>query len=491
MNGKGAVWAGYGRVSRVGDRTDTLISDKQQVERNAEFAARRGLQLEQFPIELDVSGAKASRPILNEILTGIEEGRFAGVVVPVLDRLSRMDMLDALVTIRRIEESGGQVLSAGEDWDTTTPEGEMARNMMLSMANMMWRRYSNQLAGAKAQAVHRGIWPMPVIPLGYRLGPDRVLLPDPQTAPLVRRGFEARAAGASMSEVGQIIGRAPSGARRVISNRVYLGEINLRGIAANPQAHEPLVDRALWEACQLQIPRPGRKKDRQPSLLSGIVRCAGCSRTMSPDTHSRSGLLYRCTRSAAAGRCPESAVIVAHVVEPYVEAAALQCLALLTATARESVDLSALERALSDAEAELAAFVEHTRVSEVGDALYRRGMDARLGAAEAARQRLGQGRLAIPPEDELRLVDLWPDLDTRQRNHALRGLLGVVWVRRGRRPVRDRVKVVLAGHEPGDLPRSGPRRYPVVTLSWSDGDLPGEIRPDLPQDVSERAGGTS
>lgn len=481
------IWAGYGRVSRVGDRTDTLISDKQQVERNTEFAARRGLELEQFPIELDVSGAKSSRPILDEIMNGIEDGRYAGVVVPVLDRLSRMDMLDALVTIRRIEEAGGQVLSAGEDWDTTTPEGEMARNMMLSMANMMWRRYSNQLAGAKEQAVVRGIWPMPVVPIGYRLDADRHLERDPATAPIVRRAFEARAANLSMRDVGQILNRSPSGARAVIKNRVYLGEITLKGIATNPAAHEPLVDRALWDDCQRQMPRPGRKRGGEPSLLSGIVRCAGCSRTMSPDVHPVSGLLYRCTRSAAAGRCEASAVIVASVIEPYVEQAALERIAGLGAEARENVDLAAIEREVSDAEVELGAFVEHTKISDVGELVYRRGMEARTNALQDARQRLARARGLVAPQEMVMLGDLWPELTVRQRNHALRGLLGVVWVRRGRLPVTDRVRIVLAGHEPSDLPQSGSRRYPITAVDWPEGDLPGEIRPELTQDVAERA----
>lgn len=77
---------------------------------------------------------------------------------------------------------------------------------------------------------------------------------------MVRRAFDARAAGASWAEVGRIVGRSPSGAARLIEQRAYLGEIHYDAgnggeVWINHKAHDPLIPRDLWEAAQLELPR--------------------------------------------------------------------------------------------------------------------------------------------------------------------------------------------------------------------------------------------
>jgi hypothetical protein len=99
------LWAGYTRVSRVGDRGDRLISPELQAARIRAFAVIRDLEVKILEPELDVSGGSKAleRPILSQALEGIEEGRYAGIIVAQLDRLSRMDITEALHTIRKIE----------------------------------------------------------------------------------------------------------------------------------------------------------------------------------------------------------------------------------------------------------------------------------------------------------------------------------------------------------------------------------------------------
>jgi DNA invertase Pin-like site-specific DNA recombinase len=470
-----ALFAGYARVSRVGDREDTLISPELQAERIAAYARTRGIEIDQHPPELDVSGSKRSRPILDGIIEAIERKEYAGIVVADIDRLSRMTLVDALHTIERIEQAGGEVVAIAQNFDVSTPEGRWARNLWLSTTRMQWERHQMQFRAAKRSAVERGIWPLPAPPTGYevqarRHGGDGKLRPG-KRAKDVRRIFELRAAGRSNSHIARRFDISPSTVHKIVTNRVYLGEINYAGFH-HPAAHEPLVDRVLWEAAQLGHPRPSRK-DNPPALLAGLVRCAGCQRKMTPNSTSGSPN-YRCTPTNAAGRCPAPAMIARALIEPHVERTVLGHLAGIryeTTSAGGKLDQAAVE--LARAEAELTAYQQATSALEPEH--FMAGMRSRIDAVTDARRALAEARLAAGPAPETgELLDRWPDLDMEQRRHVLRGALSVVWVRRGR-GLDGRVRIIEAGHPVPAM--TGTEAVPIVPVDWPDGDMPGEIRP--------------
>lgn len=448
-------WLGYTRVSRVGDRAERLISPELQAERIEAYAAGRGITVRMLEPELDVSGGKVERPILGAAIEAVERGEAAGIIVAQLDRLSRMDIADALATIRRIEGAGGQVIAVAENFDAGTPEGRLARNMMLALGEMQLDRYRAQFRSAKERAVRQGIWPMPIIPLGYVKGPDRRLVPGPE-APRVRRAFELRAGGASWRIICDHLTKGISGAAKTIRNRVYLGEIRL-GEWVNTDAHPPIVERDLWEAAQVRGARPPRRKDGRPALLGGLIRCTGCGFLMSPQDNS-----YRCCSRKARGRCPNRANITRAGVDAVVERTVLAHLEGITLSGTPSTDaLDAARERLSVTEAELAAYQQVTSALEGG---FEAGLRARAEAVKEARAELAQARLLEPARSSVDAVALWPTLSIEQRRHVLRGALSVVWVTRGKG--LGRVQVVEAG-------------FPV---EWSEGRLPGEIGLLLPED---------
>lgn len=488
-------WAGYTRVSRVGDRAERLVSPELQADRIKAYAQARGLDVHLLEPELDVSGGKIDRPILGQVIDGIRDGTYAGIIVAQLDRLSRMDITDALSTIRQIEQAGGRVIAVAENLDESTPEGRMARNMFLAVGDMQLGRYSAQIAAAKRRAVDAGIWPTPRPPTGYTVtarkrGGDGKLKVDREVAPRVRRAFELRAAGRPWSVIADTLNVGTSGAARIIRNRAYLGEINL-GELRNPTAHEPIVTRDLWEAAQSQQPRPTRNPATRPMLLAGLVRCAGCRRLMSPDRR-ESEIMYRCYRRSAAGVCEAPAIVGHRRLEALVERTVLAHLEGIEATGqtRGSDRLASIERELQAAEAELAAYQEVTSVSEHGADVFMAGMRSRIGRVEELRADLANARALHGGRGELRvLLEQWPGLSVEQRRHVLGGAIDVVWVRKGRHDLASRVRVIAAGYGPGDLPRPGFRRLAVEPAEWPDGDLPGEIGLVGAEDLAEGAGG--
>jgi site-specific DNA recombinase len=462
------VWLGYSRVSRVGGRSETLISPDVQRKRIAGFCEMRGFEVEMLPPELDVSGGKVSRPILDQAIARIESGEAEGVIVAQLDRLSRMALTDALETIHRIEGAGGQVIAVAENIDATTPEGRMARNMFLSMAEMQRERYAEHIATSKRQAVERGIWAMSVVPRGYAKGRDRRLVPDSRVAPLVRRAFEKRAGGAPWTEVADVLGCGHSGAGKVIRNRVYLGEIRLTidgEEVVNPRAHEPLVSRDLWEAAQIAHPAPSRGEN-EPALLAGLIRCAACYRQMSPGDG-----VYRCFPRKVAGNCTSPTQITRRIVEEHVEELVLAELRRAEGVrGRSLVSADAEREALEDAERELEAWREVVKIADVGPEFVAAELKRHVEAVEQARRALGRAQAVTGVVAEARSVaEVFESLSVVAKRHVLRRAIGVVWVRKAR---QDRIKVVRTGFEPDNL--SGPgRSAPPVRVEWAE--LPGEV----------------
>ncbi len=455
-------WLGYVRVSRVGDRADTLISPEQQQGKIEAYARTNKLTVEMLAPELDVSGGRVSRPILDSALAQIQSGEAAGIVVAQLDRLSRMDIVEALKTIRAVEAAGGEVRAVAEDFDVDTPEGEAGRNLFLVMGEMQLARYKQQFRNAKEQAVKRGIWPIPVVPRGYVKGEDRKLHPG-EEPDVPRRGMEMRANDASWGQIAAEFGIGLTSAMKMIRNRVYLGEIHY-GEWVNLEAHEPLVTRDLFEAAQIYHPPPPRSRRPKPALLAGLVFCAGCGYRMSVDSHAG---IFKCRPHKASGRCEAPAIvsqaklerIVSEAVRAHMEQVDLRYEAV------ERGDLIAeTERELGEAEAELAAYQTLVKISEVGAEHFGEGMRQRVEAVEGARRKLAKARLAAPALPSGGLEDLTED----QWRQGLRGAIGGVWVwKAGGRGASARFRIIAAGFEPtGANP-----------LPWTDADLPGEIRP--------------
>lgn len=454
--------AGYLRVSRVGDRAERLISPEEQEGIIREYCRAHGREVHIFAPELDVSGAKRERPILGEILAGCHSGRFEGVIVAWLDRLSRLGLADALGLIEEIEGAGAEVIAVRDNYDASTPEGELGRNVTLSIGRMQRRRSAERFAAAKVRAVEHGIWPLPIVPIGYRKGPERRLVPSAD-APRVRRAYERRLAGDPWRVIGEILGRGASGARRAIGNRVYLGEINYAG-ARNPNAHRPLIDAATFEACQVSSPR--KPRGQHNPLLAGILRCARCRGLLSYTVQTGRWRGYRCHGHRADGVCPERAMIAASVIEPYLQALVIEGLRSYVFTERDRHgEIDRARVALAGAEAELDAYSQAVDASRLGVELVAEGLRSRAARIEEARQMLGEARRLRPLESGF-AAETFPSLSVEARRHLL-GRLGVVWVRKGRGPAPGRVRI--SGAVPDDLPRPGlGGRRPILPIVWED-----------------------
>ena len=127
--------------------------------------------------ELDQSGGRPDRPLLQEAIARVERGDSGGIVVAYLSRFGR-SVLDGLKAIERITNAGGTFVSVQDGMDFSTNTGRLLLRFMFSVAEWELDRTRAGFREASERAIERGVSPAPT-PFGYRRRADRRLEPHP------------------------------------------------------------------------------------------------------------------------------------------------------------------------------------------------------------------------------------------------------------------------------------------------------------------------
>jgi len=303
---------GYWRVST--DRQGREgVSLENQAAAGERWCAERGCELVETFVEDESAWTKrgARRPALGRALAFIraQGGRVRYLLVYDLSRFARSigdqvrltDELRALgvelqtVTLELRDDAHGRAV-AGYLGVTNQLQSDLA---------------SEKISATMLDVVRRGRSPH-LAPFGYRNGRDaaggKIIEPDPERAPLVRRAFELAAAGVGPEAIARELaalgarGRRgarlrPQDVRTMLGRRVYYGAVESKrhGLVV-AGAHEALVDRELWERAQPRRASPATCAISQTERtclttaphqrvhadfpLRGFVRCGACGRPL-------------------------------------------------------------------------------------------------------------------------------------------------------------------------------------------------------------------
>jgi len=461
-----ATWAGVIRVSDMNGRDEE--SDRFRSARDQEEAMRGALppkdRLDVLPAELDVSGGLPveRRPSLRAAVEGVETGKYVGIIVAYQSRLGRDTEVEESVW-RRVEAGGGRIILALDGIDTTTVDGRMVRRIRSAINHAERERHIDQFDRLRRALTIEGVWQTRMIPFGYKKDArTRKLVPADTTR--LRWAFEQRAAGVSYARIGEALGMSYSGVAHMLANRVYLGELRV-GEHFNPRAHPALLTEDEWLRAQHARTTRAPRVRSGPPLLGGLVICAGCGHVMTPAGKPRS---YACRRLHSGGKCPAPAAMSERKLDALVEEVARAEVADLRARANAATtDLADLRHAVQGAEVERDAFLVGVRAADLPPGVYAQGLRTRQETVESTQQALAEALSAHHGAAwDGDPFDLWEEMNGEQRNHALRGLLDGVVVRRaggpggGRGPAAsttDRVRILARGSA---LRRDGVALFP-------------------------------
>jgi DNA invertase Pin-like site-specific DNA recombinase len=455
------VLDGYIRVSQVAGREgESFISPSVQREQiEAWVGGRANAYLGEVFEELDESGGRSDRPLLTQALERIEHGESEGMVVAKLDRFGRL-VVEGLGAIKRIQQAGGTFVSVQEGIDLSTATGKFVMQVLFSIGEWELERVRANWDIARERAIGRGAY-VGNHPLGYRRGEGGRLVIVLAEAALVCEIFERRVDDQSCREIAEALNATGArtrlgypfnagGIHKIISNPAYHGEAR-HGVHRNPNAHEPIVDRALWQRCQ-HVPRPRGKK--VPALLNGLVRCGSCGHMLTscrPEGRDSRFHVYRCDNRAIS--CPRPAFARGDELDPLLEEFVFcHYRDAPSVSVRERIE--ACESAVATAKEALASYRDEPSIQESlstwsfaeGLSVRQLQFDKRL--VDLARARREQGR---SPLDIGKLENEWPELGWEERRRQIGRLIDCVIVERGRSPVLERAWLFRSGKGPVGL----------------------------------------
>jgi DNA invertase Pin-like site-specific DNA recombinase len=463
-----------------------FISETDQFARCRAYAEAYGHAIIGQGSDLDVSGGVMSRPTFDRFLEQVNSRQADGIIVAKLDRFARTNV-GALQAIEALEAAGGTLISVSEQIDSSTPAGRFLRTILFAAAQWERERIGEQWFAARSSAVARGIHVTRRTPPGYVRGPrtddpltDRRLRPDPETAPVIREAFAMAARGESNTAIAQHLTDALRNGHwqsyrvpRLLANRVYTGEARSGKGIVNAHAHEPLVDEQTFLLAQRKRPDGLRRPSATVSVLSGLVRCAGCSLAMKPQSErEQTKALYRCVKVSAGGRCPEPSVVAKERIEQYVVDEFLARYDELRLRLQdEHVDDQLLLADAQAAERSYRTALDNIELRKtIGDADH----DTLLGSLHREWQaKQAAVRPAAPPvhvPEDMSLRELVAELDPPELRELLATGIRAVFVRKAASRshsllIADRVRIIWRDEPAPELPRRG-ERFALRRFAW-------------------------
>jgi DNA invertase Pin-like site-specific DNA recombinase len=433
----------YVRVSKVNGREELQGPIDQERDARA-YAKSRGIPLsgEVFQ-DLDVSGGYSEdrRPGLRKILERVRAGKSGGMIVGYSSRFSR-DTEGGLSMFRELEEYGAGIY-APNLMDHFTADGEMINTFNLAIDTAYRKRKGLEIAHAKVRRILQG---KPIntafIAPGYQLGDDGHLKPNTD-APAVREAFEMRARGAGPSEIGEHLERhgvktsrgntswTKTAVYALLKSRTPLGELRYEvgkqyarqieelppdGIVVKTNAHEPVVDIALWGGAQKPKTRAARPRGKY--LLQGLLRCSFCRFLMQGTTVTKpngSWSYYKCQRKHASGECPQPMSMPMALADDL--ATEIMWRAVDVEIRPQSADLTKLQETYDAADRRFKQVQSPDAIDALGDSwseTARRYREERDEAAAALGEARAQDTSAIVLDR-----DLWAKMDIPGRRQIL------------------------------------------------------------------------
>ncbi len=201
-----------------------------------------------------------------------------------------------------------------------SPDSRSTEKFIHGIRVLMAKNYIDNLGEEVSKGLREkaepGLWPS-FAPLGYvnAEGPDhrRLIVPDPDRAPLVTKLFEWYATGDySLKEVGRMARQAgftfrKSGApiptataHRILRKRIYTGDFEWKG-RIFPGTHPAIVSREMWQRVQDVLDGRATKRPkwrRHQFAFSGLIQCGHCGCSMVGETKKASSRLSPMSRSA-------------------------------------------------------------------------------------------------------------------------------------------------------------------------------------------------
>lgn len=279
-----------------------------------------------------VSGENiASRPVVQEMLSEVEQGRWAGVLVMEVERLARGDTIDQGIIANTFKYSNTKIVTPMKVYDPNNEYDEEYFEFGLFMSRREYKTINRRLQRGRLASVREGKYAGNKTPYGYtrvKIKGEKgwTLEPNPEQAPIVALMFDWYINGAMQDDgskkrlgvslicrklnelnVPTMTGKpwVPATVQAMIRNPVYAGKIRWNSrptvkhvedgtvLKTRPRAktcdiyqglHTAIITQEIFDLAQKLLtknpPRPVGEHSVVKNPLSGLIVCSECGRKM-------------------------------------------------------------------------------------------------------------------------------------------------------------------------------------------------------------------
>lgn len=311
----------YARKSTESEERQVLSIDS-QIKEMIQLAEREKLEIVEIKRESHSAKETGQRPIFNEIIEEIQQGKFNGILTWAPDRISRnagdlgkiVDLMDAKLL---------QEIRTYSQRFTNSPNEKFLLMILGSQAKLENdNRGINVKRGLRARC-EMGLWPT-VAPLGYlnqrHMDKKCQLILDPQRAPVIKKIFEKVAyehySGRKIYHWLRFElnfytrGNKPltlAGVYRTLDNPFYYGVFEYPRNSGQwyTGKHDPIITQEVFEKAQAWLKRDKIVRENKEFAFTKLFTCGYCGSGISAEekykqlkdgTHARY-IYYSCSRA--------------------------------------------------------------------------------------------------------------------------------------------------------------------------------------------------
>lgn len=318
----------YLRKSRA-DKELEAIGEMETLARHEkillELAKKQKLTVTKIYKEIVSGETISARPVVQQLLEEVEDGRWKGVLVMEVERLARGDTIDQGIVARAFKAENTKIITPSKTYDPSNEFDEEYFEFGLFISRREYKTINRRIQRGRLQSAKEGKFIASVPPFGYdkvRIENDKgyTLRPHPQEADIVRFIFRQYLAGEGCTVIAKQLDemKVPTRSGRIWSkatvhdilrNPVYIGKIRWsykiekktavgKKTVINKQPiyvqglHEPLVSQEDFEKAQTIMednrrpPVKGNATLKNP--FTGIAYCGICGSRMErlgPNAH--------------------------------------------------------------------------------------------------------------------------------------------------------------------------------------------------------------
>lgn len=310
----------YARKSTESEERQVLSIDS-QVKEMLQLAEREGLEIVEMKRESHSAKETGQRPVFNEIVDDIKQGKYNGILTWAPDRISRnagdlgkiVDLMDAGI-LKEIRTYGQRF--------SNSPNEKFLLMILGSQAKLENdNRGVNVKRGLRAR-VEMGLWPG-MAPIGYLnqklMDKKCQIIIDKDRAPIVKKMFEKVAhehwSGRKLYhwlrfELNfKTVGNKNLALSRIyhtLTNPIYYGRFEFPRNSGNwyDGKHQPIVTKELYDLVQERIKRDNIVKGVKEFTFTKLMVCGLCASMISAeekykqlkDGTTRKYIYYGCSR---------------------------------------------------------------------------------------------------------------------------------------------------------------------------------------------------